>query len=168
MKDHADTIHKEQSPVQEVEVEPLDPREDIAYDYEVKNEHAEGSSNDFQSPRDKYGIYYNANNLPSCCSGCGIFIFLLAIAFFIDPLTVIKATLVIAGVVVFSVQLLRIALISRTPFWVAWIIPPLLLMTIALIGYFLHKPIISFSDACIGTMVTYAVMSLTTPPPNKR
>ena len=164
MKDNSETSNTEHSKVQEVEVEPLDPREDIAYDYEVKNEHSRGTSDDFRSPRDRYGIYYNANNLPSCCSGCGIFILLLAFAFFIAPQAFIKAIFIIAGVTVFSVQLLRIALISRTPFWVVWIIPPFLLTTIAFIGVFFQKPMISFSDVCIGTIVTFAVMSLTAIP----
>ena len=149
--------------VQEVEAIPIDPLEDINYDYETSSENRNGNLNHFGNSYSR--MYYNANFMPSCCSGCGLFLILLVITFISHPGAFLSALLVIAAVAILSFQVLKLALISRNGLWKVFILPPLCLCAIYWLGVMLHKQFLTPTDILLGTVITYAILSFFGFPP---
>lgn len=153
---------QDESGVQEVEAVPIEHGRGVDYDYET------GTDSDSNESHMPFRMYYNANFMPSCCSGCFLVALVILIAFISNPGEFLKAFLIIGAVAYLSFQVLKFLLISRDKSWLAWLVPPMVLIVIGGIGQLAGHQLISWSDVLIGTLCTYAILSFFVLPTRRR
>lgn len=105
-------------------------------------------------------IYVAESNAP-CCSGCGCLLLALLLVLLFDFGNIVSAVLVVIGAGWLSVALLRLLRVSRYSPAYVYVIVPVFLSLVALLGQWWEGTApYTVSEIVVGTLVIYGVLFL--------
>lgn len=104
-------------------------------------------------------VVYYANPEPSCCSGCGCLLLGMTLVLLLTPGPVWSAIIMVLASAWLSVVLLRLFRISRRSPAYAYVLVPVFLALMAVIGQAVRgEAPYGAREVVVGTLVVYAVL----------